>query len=164
MSLQQSVLRGASSLVAGVLFGVGLAVAQMTDPAKVLGFLDVTGAWDASLLLVLGGAVVFSVAVFRWVLRKPAPVLDEHFHLPKSAAIDARLLSGAAIFGVGWGIAGYCPGPAIASLGFANPEALWLLPALLAGAAAQRGLDWLGLRQSNKPPADGSLDQLAIKN
>lgn len=81
MSLQQSVLRGASSLVAGVLFGVGLAVAQMTDPAKVLGFLDVTGAWDASLLLVLGGAVVFSAAVFGWVLHQPAPVLDEHFQI-----------------------------------------------------------------------------------
>lgn len=144
MSGHKSGLRGASSLAAGVLFGVGLAVAQMTDPTKVLGFLDVTGAWDASLLFVLGGAVLFSAAVFRWVLYQPAPVFDEHFHLPKSAAIDARLISGAAIFGVGWGIAGYCPGPAIASLGFGNPEALWLLPALLVGAALQRWIDQLG--------------------
>lgn len=141
MSLPNSVLRGASSLVAGVIFGVGLAVAQMTDPTKVLDFLDVTGAWDASLLFVLGGAVVFSAVFFCWVLRKSTPVLDEHFHWPKSAAIDARLICGSAIFGVGWGIAGYCPGPAIASLGFANPEALWLMPALLVGAALQRWID-----------------------
>lgn len=163
MSGQQSALRGASSLAAGVLFGVGLAVAQMTDPTKVLGFLDVSGAWDASLLLVLGGAVVFSAAVFHWVLRKPSPVLDEHFHLPKSATIDARLISGAAIFGVGWGIAGYCPGPAIASLGFANPEALWLLPGLLAGVAMQRWLDYAASKHEtdvDAVPLDGSV----IKN
>jgi uncharacterized membrane protein YedE/YeeE len=143
MRLQKSTLRGASSLLAGVVFGVGLTVAQMTNPAKVLDFLDVTGAWDASLLFVLGGAVLLSAAVFRWVLRKPAPVLDANFYLPTSTVIDARLLTGAAIFGIGWGIAGYCPGPAVASLGLGNPEALWVLPSLLAGLAVQRWIDKL---------------------
>jgi uncharacterized membrane protein YedE/YeeE len=143
MRLQKSTLRGASSLLAGVVFGVGLTVAQMTNPAKVLGFLDVAGAWDASLLFVLEGAVLLSAAVFRWVLRKSAPVLDTNFHLPTSTVIDARLLTGAAIFGIGWGIAGYCPGPAVASLGLGNPEALWLLPSLLAGLAVQRWIDKL---------------------
>jgi uncharacterized membrane protein YedE/YeeE len=147
MGLSKSVLQGVTSLATGVIFGVGLAVAQMTDPNKVLGFLDISGAWDASLLLVLGGAVLFSAVVFRWVMHKATPAFDTRFHLPKSTVVDARLITGSMIFGIGWGIAGYCPGPAIASLGFANPEALWLLPALLLGAALQRWLDKLA--QSN---------------
>jgi hypothetical protein len=130
--------RALAGLLAGVVFGVGLAVAQMTDPLKVLGFLDLAGAWDASLLFVLGGAVVLAAVAFRFVLRWPAPLLDERFHLPTKAAIDRPLLVGSALFGIGWGLAGYCPGPAIASLGFGNPEALWIVPALLAGAALQR--------------------------
>jgi uncharacterized membrane protein YedE/YeeE len=141
MRLDRSLLRGASSLVAGAVFGVGLAMAQMTDPTKVLNFLDVTGAWDASLLFVLGGAVVVSAAAFQTILRRPSPVLDSRFHLPKASRIDARLITGAAIFGMGWGTAGYCPGPTVASLGFANPEALWLLPAMLLGTSVQRWLD-----------------------
>jgi uncharacterized membrane protein YedE/YeeE len=143
MSESKSVLQGLSSLVAGVVFGLGLAVSQMTNPAKVLDFLDVTGAWDASLLFVLGGAVLLGAAAFHWILHQRAPVLDAQFHLPQSRVIDERLISGAIIFGIGWGIAGYCPGPAIASLGLGNPEVLWLLPALLAGTAAQRWLDGL---------------------
>jgi uncharacterized membrane protein YedE/YeeE len=149
MCRQKSTLRAASGLLTGVVFGVGLAVAQMTDPTKVLGFLDIAGAWDASLLFVLGGAVLLSAVVFRWVLKKPTPVLDASFHLPTSTAIDARLLTGAAIFGVGWGIAGYCPGPAITSLGLGNPEALWLIPSLLAGLALQRWID-----ERSQPPTN----------
>lgn len=165
MSVSRSPLRGLVSLLSGVVFGVGLAVADMTNPNKVLNFLDVTGQWDASLLLVLGGAVGLSTLAFVWVLRLPAPVLDVRFHLPTRTTIDTRLLTGAAIFGIGWGIAGYCPGPAIASIGFANPEVLWLLPAVVAGAAVQHGIDWLGQgRGGSKPVAEDSLDQLAIKN
>jgi uncharacterized membrane protein YedE/YeeE len=134
--------RGSLQFVAaglsGSVFGVGLAVAQMTDPRKVLGFLDVTGAWDASLLFVLGGAVVLSALAFHFVLRRPAPLWDMRFHLPAVSAIDRPLLLGSALFGIGWGLAGYCPGPAIASLGFGNAEALWLVPAMLAGAALHR--------------------------
>jgi uncharacterized protein len=164
MSRVKPVLQGLVSLLAGTVFGVGLAVSQMIDPNKVLGFLDLAGPWDASLLLVLGGAVSVSAVLFRLVLRRAKPVLDDHFHLPASSVIDARLLTGAALFGVGWGIAGYCPGPAVASLAFANPEALWLLPAILLGAGLQR---WLDQRQLCRPKATNppvSSDELVMKN
>jgi len=142
------VRQGLAALAAGIVFGVGLAVAGMIDPRKVLAFLDVAGAWDASLLFVLGGAVVVAFAGFRWVQRRPAPLLDTRFHLPAASAIDAPLLVGAALFGVGWGLAGYCPGPAIASLGFGNAEALWFVPAMLAGAGVQR---WWAARRAVPP-------------
>lgn len=162
MSLSKFGLRCASGLLTGLLFGVGLAVAQMTDPAKVLSFLDVTGAWDPSLLLVLGGAVLLSAVAYHWILTQPAPRLDNKFHLPVAGRVDARLISGAVLFGVGWGLAGYCPGPVVASLGFGNPEALWLLPSLLLGVALQRWLD--GGRQAGIPTAHHSLDVLDIRN
>lgn len=125
-------------LLAGTVFGLGLGVSQMVDPRKVLGFLDVAGAWDPSLMFVLGGAVGMAALGFRWVLRQPAPRLGGRFHLSRAVAVDAPLVAGAALFGVGWGLAGYCPGPAIASFGFGNPEALWFVPAMLAGAGLQR--------------------------
>jgi uncharacterized membrane protein YedE/YeeE len=160
MSGQPTVWQGFSSLVAGAVFGMGLAVAQMTNPNKVLNFLDLTGQWDASLLGVLGSAVVSSALVFRWILRQPKPWLEAQFHLPKPGVVDARLITGSAIFGVGWGIAGYCPGPAIASLAFANPEALWVLPALLAGTAAQRLMDAASL--NTVPSRTNPLDKSVI--
>jgi uncharacterized membrane protein YedE/YeeE len=129
---------GAASLLAGTVFGVGLALAQMTDPRKVLGFLDVTGAWDASLLLVLGGAVVLSALAFALIRKRTRPVLDARFHLPTARGIDRRLLVGAALFGAGWGLAGYCPGPALASVALGNPEALWVVPSIVAGVFLQR--------------------------
>lgn len=127
-----------AALVAGTVFGVGLAVAQMTDPRKVLGFLDLAGAWDPSLLFVLGGAVVLSALGYRFVLRRRAPVFGARFFLPLNNAVDSPLLLGSALFGAGWGLVGYCPGPAIASVGFLNAEALWFLPAMLGGAALAR--------------------------
>jgi uncharacterized membrane protein YedE/YeeE len=141
MSAAPATLRAVTSLATGTLFGIGLAVAQMTNPRKVLAFLDLSGAWDPSLLLVLGGAVTFAAATFRWILRRPAPQLDARFHLPDFSAIDWRLINGAALFGIGWGLAGYCPGPAIASLGFGNAEALWVVPSLVLGGALQLWLD-----------------------
>ena len=164
MSRAKPLWRGLSSLLAGAVFGVGLAVSQMIDPNKVLGFLDVTGRWDASLLFVLGGAVILSAALFRTVLRRKAPVLDDQFHLPRVTVIDARLVTGAALFGMGWGIAGYCPGPALASLGFANPEALWLLPALLAGASLQRWVDRVRVIHPPMMAPKPSSDDLVMKN
>lgn len=139
--------RGLASLATGLLFGVGLAMSRMTDPERVLGFLDVAGNWDARLLGVLGGAVLVTVLVFPWVLRRPAPRLDTRFHLPSITAIDRPLLVGSALFGVGWGLAGYCPGPLIASLGTGNAEAVWMLPAMLAGAALRR---WQESRQAER--------------
>ncbi len=127
-----------AALLSGTVFGVGLGIAGMVDPAKVLAFLDVTGAWDASLLLVMGGGVLVAAIGFGLARRLPAPALDDHFHLPPSAPIDPSLIAGALLFGLGWGLAGYCPGPAIASIGFGNAEALWFVPAMLVGAGVQR--------------------------
>ena len=136
--MNRAVLRHLAALFTGILFGVGLAVAEMTNPDKVLNFLDITGRWDASLLLVLGAATgTFTLAYF--LLRRSAqPLLGDAYSRPASNVIDTRLCVGAALFGVGWGLAGYCPGPAIASLGFGNAEALWVVPAIIAGAWLQR--------------------------
>lgn len=127
-----------ATLVAGVLFGAGLALSGMTDPAKVLGFLDIAGRWDASLLFVLGGAVGVTVVAFRFVLRRDAPVLATHFELPTARHIDRPLVIGAALFGIGWGISGYCPGPGVALLAAPTWETWVFLPAMLAGAALHR--------------------------
>jgi hypothetical protein len=139
--------RGLAALASGLIFGLGLALAGMIDPLKVLGFLDITGAWDASLLFVLGGAVTVAALGYWQVLRLPMPRLADRFHISARRDIDAPLLIGAALFGVGWGLVGYCPGPAIASIGLANPEAVWFVPAMLAGAALQR---WR--RAAARPP------------
>lgn len=124
----------------GLIFGLGLIVAGMADPAKVLNFLDLTGTWDPSLAFVMGGALAVTAVGYRLVFRNPAPILDDHFHLPKASAIDARLVGGAAIFGVGWGIAGFCPGGALPALGTGRPEVIVFVSALLAGILATRAV------------------------
>jgi uncharacterized membrane protein YedE/YeeE len=138
MSISHNQWRPVVAAACGVIFGVGLAVAQMTNPNKVLNFLDVLGTWDASLLLVLGAATGCFAIAFQRIGAGAKPVLDEEFHLPRPRSIDAGLVVGSAIFGIGWGVAGYCPGPVIASAGFGNPEALWFVPAMIAGIALQR--------------------------
>ncbi|HTH60762.1 MAG TPA: YeeE/YedE family protein [Paraburkholderia sp.] len=122
-----------ASLAAGLVFGFGLALSGMTRPQKVLGFLDVAGQWDPSLMFVLGGAVVVATIAFRFVLRRAAPLFEPSFSLPTNRVIDAPLIGGALLFGIGWGIAGYCPGPAIAQLAAPNLETLYFLPAMIAG-------------------------------
>ena len=111
------------ALLSGLLFGLGLSLSQMIDRDRVLGFLDVTGNWDSTLLFVLGGAVGVTVIAFRFVLRLPQPIWGKKFYLPTRKDIDRSLILGAAIFGIGWGIAGYCPGPGITALalGIWNP-------------------------------------------
>jgi hypothetical protein len=111
-------MRILAGLLAGLLFGAGLAISQMINPAKVLAFLDVAGAWDPSLAFVMLGAVVVTALGYRFVLRQPKPLLDDSFSVPTRTDVDGRLVIGSAIFGVGWGLGGYCPGPAIASIGF----------------------------------------------
>lgn len=130
--------RYSSVLIAGFVFGLGLAVSGMTHASKVLGFLDVAGKWDPSLLFVLGGAVGVTAIVFRFILRRSAPVLEDQFYLPIGKGIDRPLVAGAVIFGVGWGISGYCPGPGIALLAAPDWEALVFVPALLVGALLHR--------------------------
>ena len=143
--MSNSTLRNLTALVSGIVFGLGLSLAQMTNPEKVLNFLDLSGHWDPSLLLVLGGAVVLSAIAFHFVFKRSAPLWDNIFHMPLPKAIDRPLVIGSALFGVGWGLSGYCPCPAIASLGFGNPEALWVVPSIIAGAALQR---WTHYRQT----------------
>ncbi len=127
-------MRAIVALLSGIIFGLGLAVSQMVNPAKVLAFLDVAGRWDPSLALVMAGALAVAFVGFRLVLRRPAPLLAEQFELPSAREIDGRLLAGAALFGIGWGLVGFCPGPAIASLALELPKPLIFLTAMLAGA------------------------------
>ncbi|MEZ4659585.1 MAG: DUF6691 family protein [Caldilineaceae bacterium] len=111
------------ALISGLIFGFGLGLSQMIDQGRVLGFMDVAGVWDPTLLFVLGGAVGVTVITFRFVLRMSAPLFSPKFYLPTRKDIDLPLVAGAAVFGIGWGISGYCPGPAVASLalGSLNP-------------------------------------------
>ena len=126
------------SLMAGLVFGLGLAIAEMTNPLKVLAFLDLAGNWDPSLAFVMGGAVTVTALAFRFILRRPVPFYGERFHLPTLTQIDRKLLVGAALFGIGWGLAGYCPGPALATVLSGNSEVWWFVPAMLVGGALQR--------------------------
>lgn len=119
--------------VTGIIFGVGLIIAGMTNPAKVLNFLDVAGTWDPSLAFVMAGAIAVT-AVGYWLLgKRQRPLFDPAFHWPTAHDIDARLVAGAAVFGIGWGLVGLCPGPAIASLTIAAAPTLAFIAALIAG-------------------------------
>ena len=123
--------------LSGLVFGLGLVLSGMSDPAKVLNFLDLAGSWDPSLAFVMGGATVTAYVGYRLAWRRPAPVLDAKFDIPTATAIDRPLLTGAALFGIGWGIGGFCPGPAWTALPLAAPGTLVFVPAMLLGI-------WLG--------------------
>uniref|UniRef100_UPI0035194115 DUF6691 family protein n=1 Tax=Qipengyuania mesophila TaxID=2867246 RepID=UPI0035194115 len=126
------------SLVSGTLFGAGLTLGGMTDPARVRGFLDLFGDWDPTLAFVMGGAVIVMAIVWRVVPRMAAPLFEEQFHFPTRKDFDARLIGGAALFGIGWGIAGLCPGPGIAALVIAPQAAAIFVLAMLSGMAIVR--------------------------
>jgi uncharacterized membrane protein YedE/YeeE len=146
-------LDGLVSLAAGTLFGAGLVVGGMTMPSKVRGFLDFTGDWDPTLMFVMGGAVVVHMAVWFLVKGRASPLLAERFQLPTRRDIDAKLVLGAAIFGLGWGFGGFCPGPAIASLPSAAPSVLAFLAAML-GASWVTGQ--LEARAGTQPATGGT--------
>jgi uncharacterized membrane protein YedE/YeeE len=131
----------AASFATGALFAAGLAVSGMTKPSKVRGFLDFGAAWDPTLLFVMGGAVAFYFVLHRLVLKRGAPLFDSKFHLPTRKDLDARLLLGAAIFGVGWGLGGYCPGPGLASLASGAIGSVVFVAAMVAGMRIQRSVD-----------------------
>lgn len=114
----------------GLLFAVGLGLSGMTQPAKVTGFLDIAGNWDPTLAFVMGGAVLVGFVAFPLILRRPHPLLADRFALPTRTAIDAPLLVGAVLFGVGWGLAGYCPGPAVVSLVTLSPAVIVFVVAM----------------------------------
>jgi len=121
-------------LIAGALFGAGLVVSGMADPAKVLAFLTLAPGWDPSLALVMASALVVSLPGFAWARRRGRPLFGNSLSAPATQAVDRRLLLGAALFGIGWGLAGFCPGPAVVSAGLGNGAALLFLPAMLLGA------------------------------
>lgn len=122
-----------SEFVVGLIFGIGLILSGMTDPGKVIGFLDLFGAWDPSLALVMGGAILVGVFAFALAKKRTTTFLGDALHLPASRDIDKRLIAGSLLFGTGWGLAGFCPGPAIVSLGAGQPKAVVFVLAMLAG-------------------------------
>ncbi len=128
------------AFISGILFGVGLTLSQMTNPNKVINFLDISGNWDPSLILVMAGALTVTSIFFRPILKRPKPLFDKQFYLTTKAAIDKPLLLGAAIFGIGWGISGYCPGPSVAGLGLGNFEAIVMVFSIFLGFICHRFL------------------------
>lgn len=125
------------AFLGGAVFGIGLAIAGMTQPAKIIGFFDFFGAYDPSLAFVMGGAILVYAPVYRWAVRTwQRPIWAPAFSLPTRKDIDARLVVGSAIFGVGWGLGGYCPGPAFTSVGAGSPEAFVFGAAMLVGVGA----------------------------
>lgn len=122
-----------SALLAGLLMGAGFVVSGMTDPDKVIGFLDITGYWDPSLMLVMGDAVAFNLLATWNILKLQRPVIESKFHLPTQTSIDRRLVIGSILFGIGWGITGICPGPGVASLLVGGTDIIWFIGAMLSG-------------------------------
>lgn len=127
----------------GLVFGVGIAISGMANPAKVLNFFDVAGTWDPSLIFVMGGALVTTFIGYKLVFGRAAPVFEPQFNVPGSRVIDARLIGGSAVFGIGWGIAGFCPGGALPALGTGRWEVFAFTAALIAGIFLARALQSL---------------------
>ena len=121
------------SLLAGVIFGAGLTLSNMVNPARVLNFLDFAGSWDPTLIFVMAGGLAVTTLGYKLVFRRSSPVADERFHLPTQRRIDLPLVGGAALFGVGWGLAGICPGPALADLVTLEPKVFAFVAAMLVG-------------------------------
>lgn len=141
VSGQNSLAQSLVALGAGLLFGLGLAVSQMIDPQRVIGFLDLAGQWDPTLAFVMGGAVVTTLITFRLVLKQPGPLFSSKFWVPTRNDIDRPLVLGAALFGIGWGLGGYCPGPAIASLGLGSANPVLFVVAMVAGSLGYKALN-----------------------
>ena len=122
-----------AALISGIVFGLGLAISEMINPARVIGFLDIAGQWDLTLALVMGSALAFTVLGFPLISKKAHPILTEKFTLPTKKTLDTPLVSGAVLFGIGWGLAGLCPGPAIAGLASLNPDIFLFVAAMIVG-------------------------------
>jgi uncharacterized membrane protein YedE/YeeE len=146
-------MQAIATFTSGLLFGLGLVVSGLVNPAKVLNFLDVTGNWDASLAMTMAAAVVTTGLGYRFVMANPAPLFASGFQLPTAIAIDARLIIGAAIFGIGWGLVGYCPGPAIAALSLGSVSTFAFVAAMLAGMAIARTVAFASFARVNSATA-----------
>lgn len=139
-----------TSLLAGLVFGLGLIVSGMADPAKVLGFLDLGGAWDPSLALVMAGAIGVGTVAFAFSRRRTLSLLGSKMMLPTSRSIDRRLVIGSVLFGIGWGVAGFCPGPGLVGVGMGEVKAIIFVAAMLAGMGL---FEWLERRKPAVPTA-----------
>jgi uncharacterized membrane protein YedE/YeeE len=139
-----------TEFLVGLLFGWGLLIAGMADPGKVQGFLDLAGAWDPSLAFVMGGAIAVGLVAFAVARRRTTTLLGGALHLPTASDVDRRLIAGATIFGIGWGLAGFCPGPGIVAIGLGEPLALLFVAAMLVGMALQDLAD-RGMRRASSP-------------
>lgn len=140
-------IRILSATAIGLVFGVGIVVSGMANPAKVLNFFDVFGTWDPSLALVMASALVVTFLGYRVVLQRPAPVLERQFHLPAKRHLDLRLIGGSALFGIGWGIAGFCPGGAIPALGSGQSSPLIFVASMIGGILLANGLGAVAARR-----------------
>jgi uncharacterized membrane protein YedE/YeeE len=152
--------RTLAALACGLLFGLGLAISGMMNPAKVIGFLDVAGDWDPTLAFVMGGALLVAMPAYRMILARRRPVLAGSFSLPEKARLDAPLTLGSALFGVGWGLVGFCPGPAVAAVVTGLPTVLGFVAAMLVGMTLHA---WISgerkIRTSSSPEAgDAAAD------
>ena len=143
-------MKALMALLVGLLFGLGLILSGMTDPSKVLGFLDLAGNWDPSLAFVMGGALLVGSLVFPFVTERPKSILGDSMRLRTATQIDRRLVLGSLTFGVGWGLAGYCPGPALASLAQGGIKPLLFFAAMLAGMALFEVLEQMKNRPVTK--------------
>jgi uncharacterized protein len=129
-----------SAYAIGLVFGLGITISGMINPAKVLNFFDIAGTWDPSLAFVMAGALAVAIPGYRLVFRRPAPVLENHFQLPDTRVIDRRLVLGSATFGIGWGIAGFCPGGALPAIGTGHPDVFIFIAALVGGLLLARAM------------------------
>jgi len=136
-----------SEFFVGLLFGWGLLISGMTDPSKVIGFLDLAGSWDPSLAMVMGGAIAVGFFAFGTAKKRTSNFFGRALHLPTSSDIDKRLLLGSLLFGAGWGLAGFCPGPSIVSMADGQPKAVVFVAAMIAGMLVFEWIDRLGRRQ-----------------
>lgn len=141
------------ALLAGAVFGIGLIVSGMADPAKVLGFLDLAGNWDPSLAFVMGGAILVGVIAFTFARKRTVSLLGLQMRMPTATQVDKRLVGGGLLFGIGWGIAGFCPGPALVALGTGEQKALIFVAAMLVGMVLFELLERRGSRREGAVPA-----------
>jgi len=146
-------MRALVAMLTGGVFALGLALAGMTRPSKVIAFLDVAGDWDPSLAFVMGGAILFFAPLYAWTKRRERVAFGQTFSAPGQGAVDARLLWGACLFGVGWGLSGYCPGPALTALGTGSAQIFWFGGAMALGMALYPRLDRvLARREAERAP------------
>lgn len=146
-----------TSFLIGLLFGVGLLLSGLANPAKVLAFLDLAGRWDPSLMLVMGGAIVTAAPVFALARRRQASLSGEPLQFPAPRPVDRRLVLGSLAFGIGWGLVGFCPGPAVVALGMLDSRAVVFVAAMLAGMGLFEA--WERYRQAGHPGSAGAVEE-----